>query len=160
MLEIKKEKNMYKSIINDAVERKVARDKIQRELKCKANRIKNTKYDINDIYVGYILGAIKVRTNSKIKVKHLVNPEIKMFKRVDVDKFMDIESEIRYPLISQNFDEQQKFVSGKYLTSFITYCVETLYEKEIDSECKMSIKELKSIIAEQEKLRNDMLYDI
>ena len=147
---------MYKRIIGKIVEEKVIETQEEERQKLHQARISNTKYDISSIFVGYIAKRAIQTIRGKDVLKQMVNTKAILLYPVELEYFKDIEEiDKYYPLLrfDEKPDNDNYYISERFINSFVNKCSETLIARGISEDAKLTIKELREIMQQQENLK-------
>ncbi|MFQ6723888.1 MAG: hypothetical protein ACLRFE_00955 [Clostridia bacterium] len=147
---------MYKSLINRVIDEKQKEAELELKKKSLEQSIANKRYNINDIYVGYIAKRIITRHNGKDVLKQMVKQTPVILYPIELNHFKDISCHnTYYPLvrIGENPNTDDYYLSEKYIESFTGVCSETLSIHNISENASLTAGELSQILAEQESLK-------
>ena len=145
---------MYKNLINQIVEEKAKQAEIDRKVEANRKRIENAKFSTGNLYVGYVCSIIITKDRGRNRLKKLTDSKARILKYTSKDTFQDIESEEFYPLVreGQYPNEKEYCILEASLSSFEAECIETLSNKGIEPNSKLSKTQLRQILEEQQKL--------
>lgn len=144
----------YKRIISGIIDKHVEENQSQAIEQARQAQIKNAKYCIRDIYVGYVAKRL-IDENNKTKFKQLVNADAIMICSMGSNIFKDIETNKQYPLISfsNKPTTDDYYIPERFVDGFVSACAETLYARGISENAKLTVGELRQIMQEQENLK-------
>lgn len=115
-------------------------------------------YNVDDIYISCVAKR-NIDKRGKVGLTQIVNPQLKILKYASMDVFVDIENNEYYPLLS--FGEcpnddfyyiPERIMRG--LTEEFQYLLE---EKGISDFARLTVKELREIVNEQQHKRDMLL---
>lgn len=106
---------------------------------------KQTTYDINAIYIGYIAKQQEINENGKIiTLKNLIDNKPRMFKYAAVGYYQDIETEKYYPMVGkyQEPEEDGLYIAEEYCKSFKNVCSQ-------DNSVRLTAKQCREMLDKQ-----------
>ena len=115
-----------------------------------------TKYDINNIYVGYLAKRAVQKIDGKEALKQIVKSQPILLYPVELNYLKAIEEDDKYyPLIyiGEKPSNDDYYVPERFLDTFVNICAETLFSLGINDDVQLTVKELKEIMEKQEFLK-------
>ena len=104
-------------------------------------------YSVDEILIGFVI----TKTNNKSFEKIYLNPKPKMLKYMFFGYYQDIETGQCYLSSSyRQSDATTQYISDKHLYNYKIYCREALIGKDYNTNSKLTIKQLREIVSEQE----------
>lgn len=148
---------MYKNLIREIAEQEANKRKEEQKQAANQKRIKKAKYDISNLYVGYISKFITGYYNGRTYLKQLTNHMPRIFRKTGNDIFQDIETEKVYPILmeKQTPHEDENYIVEDNLQLFEVACMEILESQELETNAKLTKLQLRAILDKQTKLDKD-----
>ena len=148
---------MYKRIIEELADKKVAEITKERQQKKQQDIITKTKYKLDDVYVAYVVRQIQqTQLNGKNKVIQMINGNLILCRYISKDCLQDLETLKRYPLLKEGTkpNEDICYIPERSLEKLTIEYIDVLDKCGVADDELLTIKQLRTIVTKQQINQN------